>query len=394
MVGLLQRLQVALEIWHSTPFGCIWTWGISLGASLVLAISFGHITEAMDALEGSIKSDVVRTATVIVPWSIAASLLFNSYSLAVCVLTAASTRNLLLSDRSYYQCLLTSLAGPNDILVLQFCSFGVFVLNLVASHYYLLLFVSGGVFHWLCGTSEEALAKLTEFVHAVRGDSNAEEDHKNFWNSVLPANLREHCKESGQNIIDHLLLLLVCGGILCVTQALMIVHCAYARAMLLGEEHPHPSEKGINIQSDPAASGHELQRKIDELEVELAKAKREDHGKDMRSVAQEVNDERAPLRANLQSNTDDDPKREIIEVVFEPDVPRLALVIEWAPDRPFICEIEPDGIADKLGLEELDEILAISGKDTRGAKREDLLPLLHERPVVLKVERVVEMVEA
>lgn len=77
---------------------------------------------------------------------------------------------------------------------------------------------------------------------------------------------------------------------------------------------------------------------------------------------------------------------------FGNQVRRLEFEVEWQQQRPAIGVVKPGGVADRQGLRQGDQLVEIAGKRTAGKGRDELLPLMKQRPLMLKVDRVANVV--
>ncbi|CAE7249123.1 lsg1 [Symbiodinium microadriaticum] len=78
---------------------------------------------------------------------------------------------------------------------------------------------------------------------------------------------------------------------------------------------------------------------------------------------------------------------------FGEEVQQLGFRINWSGERPSIESIQ-EGAAYQSGIREMDTILSINGTDTQRQTRDDLLPLLRERPLQLSMTRTSNTQEA
>lgn len=72
---------------------------------------------------------------------------------------------------------------------------------------------------------------------------------------------------------------------------------------------------------------------------------------------------------------------------FDNDVKRLEFEVAWKDQQPEVGTVRPGGEAERRGLVPGDRIVEIGGVSTMGKGREQLLPLLKGRPLLLKVDR-------
>jgi membrane-associated protease RseP (regulator of RpoE activity) len=70
----------------------------------------------------------------------------------------------------------------------------------------------------------------------------------------------------------------------------------------------------------------------------------------------------------------------------------LQCAVEWK-DPPLVAKVVRNGAAERRGIREGDRILELNGTETDGKSRAELLPLLGQRPLTIKVERTVTNVE-
>jgi len=64
----------------------------------------------------------------------------------------------------------------------------------------------------------------------------------------------------------------------------------------------------------------------------------------------------------------------------------LQCKVQWDQPAPIVVELAPDGGAQRHGISAGDLILEVNGIETEGLSREQLLPLLQQRPLTLKLE--------
>lgn len=78
---------------------------------------------------------------------------------------------------------------------------------------------------------------------------------------------------------------------------------------------------------------------------------------------------------------------------FEPDVQRLEFEVQWdtMPMPPKVGKVVPEGEADRRGVLQGDRIVGCNGVMTLVFPRQDLLPLLKSRPLMLSLERITEV---
>jgi len=76
-----------------------------------------------------------------------------------------------------------------------------------------------------------------------------------------------------------------------------------------------------------------------------------------------------------------------LQFYFDEQVKRLEFEVEWQEEVPAAGNVKPSGEADRRGLVKGDYIVETNGRRTIGKGREELLPSLKERPLVLKVQR-------
>eukprot|EP00930_Biecheleria_cincta_P038931 TRINITY_DN26775_c0_g1_i2.p1 TRINITY_DN26775_c0_g1~~TRINITY_DN26775_c0_g1_i2.p1 ORF type:complete len:461 (+),score=128.12 TRINITY_DN26775_c0_g1_i2:44-1426(+) len=72
---------------------------------------------------------------------------------------------------------------------------------------------------------------------------------------------------------------------------------------------------------------------------------------------------------------------------FDNEVKRLEFEVAWKDQQPEVGTVRPGGEAERRGMVPGDRIVEIGGVSTMGKGREQLLPLLKGRPLLLKVDR-------
>lgn len=72
---------------------------------------------------------------------------------------------------------------------------------------------------------------------------------------------------------------------------------------------------------------------------------------------------------------------------FDKHISKLEFRVEWGAGRPAALDIKPGGVAEEKGIMSGDVLVEMNGTETRGRSRDELLPILAERPLLLKVER-------
>mmetsp|Transcript_44576 Transcript_44576/g.80128 ORF Transcript_44576/g.80128 Transcript_44576/m.80128 type:complete len:454 (-) Transcript_44576:36-1397(-) len=72
---------------------------------------------------------------------------------------------------------------------------------------------------------------------------------------------------------------------------------------------------------------------------------------------------------------------------FDDDVKRLEFEVAWKDQGPEVGTIKPGGAAAKRGMVPGDKLVEIGSVCTKGKGRDELLPQLKERPLLLKVDR-------
>jgi hypothetical protein len=72
---------------------------------------------------------------------------------------------------------------------------------------------------------------------------------------------------------------------------------------------------------------------------------------------------------------------------FGPNVNLLGFRVSWDAERPFALDVLPGGEADRQGIMRNDILAEMNNVPTRGRTKEQLLPLLRERPLTIKLQR-------
>lgn len=80
-----------------------------------------------------------------------------------------------------------------------------------------------------------------------------------------------------------------------------------------------------------------------------------------------------------------------LHMFFDDQVKRLEFEVEWAEVQPAAGIVKPGGEAERRGLVCGDRIVEIGGTQTSGKGREELLPALKGRPLMIKVDRNAQM---
>uniref|UniRef100_A0A7S4PYD4 PDZ domain-containing protein n=2 Tax=Alexandrium monilatum TaxID=311494 RepID=A0A7S4PYD4_9DINO len=76
-----------------------------------------------------------------------------------------------------------------------------------------------------------------------------------------------------------------------------------------------------------------------------------------------------------------------LHAFFEEGVKRLEFEVEWKEGQPSVGTVKPKGEAARRGIISGDRLVEIAGAKTTGKGREELLPLLKTRPLLLKIDR-------
>mmetsp|Transcript_73365 Transcript_73365/g.184991 ORF Transcript_73365/g.184991 Transcript_73365/m.184991 type:complete len:574 (-) Transcript_73365:213-1934(-) len=76
-----------------------------------------------------------------------------------------------------------------------------------------------------------------------------------------------------------------------------------------------------------------------------------------------------------------------LHMYFDEQVKRLEFEVEWSEVQPSAGKVKPSGEAERRGLICGDRIVEIGGTKTSGKGREELLPALKGRPLMIKVDR-------
>lgn len=102
--------------------------------------------------------------------------------------------------------------------------------------------------------------------------------------------------------------------------------------------------------------------------------------------------ETAPL-CNSVKNSDEEFAMFRIHAFFDAGVQRLEFEVEWHDGQPSVGSVVPGGAADCCGVCAGDRLIEIGGVRTGGKGREQLLPLLRSRPLLLKIDRENRMLD-
>lgn len=92
-------------------------------------------------------------------------------------------------------------------------------------------------------------------------------------------------------------------------------------------------------------------------------------------------------------NSDEEFAMFRIHASFSAGVQRLEFEVEWQDGQPSVGTVVPGGAADCRGVCAGDRLVEIGGVQTRGKGREQLLPLLRSRPLLLKIDRESRMLD-
>lgn len=76
-----------------------------------------------------------------------------------------------------------------------------------------------------------------------------------------------------------------------------------------------------------------------------------------------------------------------VHAFFEEGVKRLEFEVEWKEGQPSVGAVAPNGASHQRGIIPGDRVIEIAGSQTTGRGREQLLPLLQQRPLQLKIDR-------
>jgi len=102
--------------------------------------------------------------------------------------------------------------------------------------------------------------------------------------------------------------------------------------------------------------------------------------------------ETAPF-GNSVKNSDEEFAMFRIHAFFDTGVQRLEFEVEWHDGQPSVGTVVPGGAADCRGVCAGDRLIEIGGVRTSGKGREQLLPLLRSRPLLLKIDRESRMLD-
>eukprot|EP00933_Yihiella_yeosuensis_P047037 TRINITY_DN42689_c0_g1_i1.p1 TRINITY_DN42689_c0_g1~~TRINITY_DN42689_c0_g1_i1.p1 ORF type:complete len:484 (-),score=101.32 TRINITY_DN42689_c0_g1_i1:122-1573(-) len=76
-----------------------------------------------------------------------------------------------------------------------------------------------------------------------------------------------------------------------------------------------------------------------------------------------------------------------IHAFFDESIKRLEFEVAWKDQQPAVGNVKPGGEAESRGLVPGDRLVKIGGVRTTGKGRDDLLPVLKQRPLLLEVDR-------
>jgi hypothetical protein len=81
---------------------------------------------------------------------------------------------------------------------------------------------------------------------------------------------------------------------------------------------------------------------------------------------------------------------ERVSITFTEEVEKLECNVEWDQlgGLPIVFKVVPKGAAERHGIQAGDRILQINETKTQGQSREQLLPLLQQRPLTLELQRM------
>lgn len=79
------------------------------------------------------------------------------------------------------------------------------------------------------------------------------------------------------------------------------------------------------------------------------------------------------------------------QAFFDDTVQKLEFEVQWDTMPPSVGKVAPEGEADRLGVLQGDRIVGCNGVTTLACPRQELLPLLKTRPLMLSLERITEV---
>jgi len=78
---------------------------------------------------------------------------------------------------------------------------------------------------------------------------------------------------------------------------------------------------------------------------------------------------------------------ESLSFSFDEQVLELGFTVAWAQPSPVVDQVRPNLAAEQRGVRVGDSLLAFNGVSTEGKTREQLLPFLKERPLIIQLKR-------
>jgi len=127
------------------------------------------------------------------------------------------------------------------------------------------------------------------------------------------------------------------------------------------------------------------------------------HGSQQRVSRQDLDDSSMSCKSsrmeaylvpqNKVASTDDIESSSVyrLHVYFDESVGRLGFEVEWASEGAHVGKVNSGGNADQRGIIALDQIFAMNGTLTSGKGRAELLPILKVRPLLLELNRVIQV---
>lgn len=76
-----------------------------------------------------------------------------------------------------------------------------------------------------------------------------------------------------------------------------------------------------------------------------------------------------------------------IRAVFAPAVGQLEFQVAWCSSAPIVTNVVPNGASELHGIQSGDCMVQLNDVEVQGQSREELLPILRQRPLTLKLNR-------
>jgi len=93
-----------------------------------------------------------------------------------------------------------------------------------------------------------------------------------------------------------------------------------------------------------------------------------------------------PMARSASPDVGGDLPEKRTKITFGVEVKKLGFEVLWDSEWPCVLKVLPDGEAMRVGLCRGDIIREIQGASTRGRGRDELMPLLKNRPLALVLD--------